>query len=92
MPIEVLACRLNHSPRQLNRGFLKAVGLPAKAYARLVQFHRALGLVQRGVGLVAAAFEAGYADQAHMTRAMRAYGGFVPSRIPTDLMVPVLLL
>ncbi|WP_412552479.1 helix-turn-helix domain-containing protein [Shimia sp. MIT1388] len=84
-----LAARAGCSTRHLNRMFGSTVGLSVKAYASLVQFHRALRLVcEAGGSLSDAAFEAGYADQAHMTRAMRRFGGFVPSAIPEGLIRP----
>ncbi|MEP2706843.1 MAG: AraC family transcriptional regulator [Roseibium sp.] len=87
--IEALAGRLDCSTRNLNRHFTGAVGISAKDYSRLAQFHRALNLVRfHGLKLVDAAFEAGYADQSHMARAMKTFGGFPPSRIPEDLSLP----
>lgn len=84
-----LAARARCSTWHLNRMFAGTVGLSVKSYASLVQFHRALRLVcEAGGSLSDAAFEAGYADQAHMTRAMRRFGGFVPSDIPDDLIRP----
>ncbi|MCP4825310.1 MAG: helix-turn-helix transcriptional regulator [Shimia sp.] len=84
-----LAARAACSTRHLNRLFGGTVGLSVKTYAALVQFHRALRLVcDAGGSLSDAAFEAGYADQAHMTRAMRRFGGFVPSDIPEGLIRP----
>lgn len=49
----------------------------------VIQFHRAIRLI-RDVGLdpATAALEAGYADQAHMTRVFRKLGGFTPARVP----------
>ncbi len=84
-----LADRAGCSTRHLNRMFASTVGLSVKAYASLVQFHRALRLVcEAGGSLSDAAFEAGYADQAHMTRAMRRFGGFAPSDVPEGLIRP----
>jgi len=84
-----LAARAACSTRHLNRLFGGTVGLSVKTYAALVQFHRALRLVcDAGGSLSDAAFEAGYADQVHMTRAMRRFGGFVPSDIPEGLIRP----
>ncbi len=88
-PVTELAARAGCSARHLNRMFGRTVGLSVKNYAALVQFHRALRLVcDAGGGLSDAAFEAGYADQAHMTRMMRRFGGFVPSDIPDGLIRP----
>lgn len=79
------------SPRHLNRLFRKNTGLDAKTYAQIIQFHRTLKLIVTGhVPIVAAASEGGYADQAHMTRAFRRFGGFTPTTVPPDLTGPAL--
>lgn len=90
--VAALATLMNRTTRQLNRSFRSEIGLCAKDYARLVQFHRALGLVQRErFSLVDSAFEAGYADQAHLTRSFQRFGGFSPARIPRNLSLPGIL-
>jgi transcriptional regulator GlxA family with amidase domain len=77
--------------RQLNRMFRSNVGLSAKTYAQLVQFHRTLKLIQcERLSITVAAFEGGYADQAHLTRAFQRFGGFTPSNVPHDLSLPML--
>lgn len=89
--IAALAALMNRSTRQLNRIFRSSVGLSAKDYARLVQFHRALGLIQKeGLTIADAGFEAGYADQAHLTRSFQRFGGFSPTEIPTNISLPCL--
>lgn len=91
MRIEKLAKFARCSTRQLNRMFRCNVGLTAKTYAQLVQFHRALKLVRSENFLITdAAFEAGYSDHAHLTRAFKRYGGFAPSNIPQELSLPTL--
>ena len=87
--IEALSTYLACSTRHLNRLFRAHIGLSAKTYAQLVQFHRALGLIRtHKLTITEAAFEGGFADQAHLTRTFRRFGGFVPSRIPPDLSLP----
>lgn len=87
--IAAMAARLACTTRQMYRLFRRHIGLTAKTYAQLVQFHRALKLITKGrVPIAAAAFEAGYADHAHMVRSFRRFGGFTPSSIPTDLSLP----
>lgn len=77
--------------RQLNRMFRSNVGLSAKTYSQLVQFHRTLKLIQcERLPITVAAFEGGYADQAHLTRAFQRFGGFTPSNVPYDLSLPML--
>ncbi|WP_370223980.1 helix-turn-helix transcriptional regulator [Hyphomonas atlantica] len=87
--IEALARFVGCTARHLNRLFRRNVGLSAKTYAQLIQFHRTLKLITNGnVPIIAAAFEGGFSDQAHMARTFRRFGGFTPSRIPTDLSLP----
>lgn len=87
--IAALAALMNRTTRQLNRIFRSSVGLSAKDYARLVQFHRALRLIQKErLSIADAAFEAGYADQAHLTRSFQRFGGFSPAKIPRNISLP----
>jgi len=62
-----------------------STGLSPKELAMVIQFHRAIRLI-RDVGLdpANAALEAGYADQAHMTRVFRKLGGFTPALMPVS--------
>lgn len=87
--IDALAKFVVCTARHLNRLFRRNVGLSAKTYAQLIQFHRTLKLITHGnVPIIAAAFEGGYSDHAHMARTFRRFGGFTPSGIPTDLSLP----
>jgi len=89
--IKELATYAACTSRQLGRLFHTHVGLSAKIYAQIVQFHRTLTLLQnRPISIAAAAFEGGYADQAHLSRAFQRFGGFTPSTIPKDLSIPTL--
>lgn len=89
--IEALAEYVACTTRHLNRLFRRNVGLSAKTYAQLIQFHRTLKLITRGnVPITVAAFEGGYSDQAHMARTFRRFGGFPPSGIPADLSLPAI--
>ena len=86
---EALAKFVACTARHLNRLFRRNVGLTAKNYAQLIQFHRTLKLITNGdVPIVSAAFEGGYSDHAHMARNFRRFGGFTPSGIPTELSLP----
>jgi AraC-like DNA-binding protein len=79
----------NHSTRHILRTFRNMVGLSVKLYARIIQFHRALNLLQNAdLSSTDVALECGYADQAHMIRAFQKFGGFSPNRIPANLSLP----
>ncbi|ODS96873.1 MAG: hypothetical protein ABS47_01065 [Devosia sp. SCN 66-27] len=70
------------SERTVQRLVVKATGLPPKAFAAVLQFHRSLRLLRdHRLTLAGAALEAGFADQAHMSRVFQRLGGFSPARI-----------
>ena len=69
------------TPRQLTRIWRQMTGFAPKNYAMILQFQQALRLMeQTDLSASDAAFEAGYADQAHMSRAFLRFGGFSPAR------------
>ncbi len=78
-PVPVLAGALGLGERQLRRRFAAAVGYGPKTFARVERFRAALALVRAGEPLARAAAEAGYADQAHMTREMAVLAGRTPA-------------
>lgn len=87
--INQIADATHHSARHILRMFRNMVGLPVKKYARIVQFQRALKLLSDNkLASADVAFEAGYADQAHMIRAFKSFGGFSPANIPANLHLP----
>jgi len=92
LDVDRLARHVGLTTRHLSRLWRAHVGLSPKTYAQIIRFHRALRLLrdELGGGLtpIAAAYEAGYADQAHMARAFRRFGGFAPSGIPEGLNLP----
>jgi AraC-like DNA-binding protein len=76
------------SERTVRRILLRSTGLAPKAFAAILQFHRALRLLRdHHLSPAAAAIEAGYADQPHMNRVFRRMGGFSPARLPDVTLV-----
>ncbi|SFB52499.1 transcriptional regulator, AraC family [Amycolatopsis marina] len=87
--LEVLLARLNAGvsrvgdavhdldlgPRQLRRKFTEAVGYGPATYLRVARLQRALAVAPRVAGLSTLATEAGYADQAHLSRDCRDLTG-----------------
>jgi AraC-like DNA-binding protein len=68
------------SDRTLRRDVAKVVGLPLRTLAGILRFQRAMALLAADAGsLSEVAAAAGYADQAHMTRGFRRFGGFTPA-------------
>jgi AraC-like DNA-binding protein len=80
-PVPALADASGIGERQLRRRFAAAVGYGPKTFARIARFQRALALLRAGEPAAGAAYAAGYADQAHMTREMRALAGRTPSAL-----------
>jgi AraC-like DNA-binding protein len=60
------------------RAFHQAYGLAPSDYQRQLRLHAARRLLSRGVPPAVAAAEAGFADQAHLTRWFRRYYGITP--------------
>jgi len=81
------------SARQLQRRFVAAVGYGPKTFQRVLRFQRVLDLgrndTRGGRDLASLALDAGFADQAHMTREFQDLGGLTPgalvSRIDSTL-------
>jgi AraC-like DNA-binding protein len=70
--------------RQLRRRFHAAVGYGPKILARVLRFQRLLELLDRSgprASLAAAAADAGYADQAHMTIECARLAGLPPTAL-----------
>ncbi len=61
--------------RQLHRRSLAAFGYGPKVLARIRRLQRALALARGGTAFARTAAEAGYADQAHLAREVRALAG-----------------
>ena len=78
-----VAYRLGLSERQLRRRFEAAVGYGPKVLARVLRLQRFLTLAAAGTepGLARLAFDAGYSDQAHLTRECAALTGATPSEL-----------
>jgi AraC-like DNA-binding protein len=82
--VHALARELELSGRQLQRRVAAATGHGPKALQRVLRLQGLLALVgtDRGPrGLAQLAAEAGYADQPHMTREMRALTGLAPAAL-----------
>jgi hypothetical protein len=67
--------------RQLRRRFADAVGYGPKTLQRILRFQRFLALAETSRDLARLALEAGYADQAHLTRECRRLSGLPPAAL-----------
>jgi hypothetical protein len=69
------------SLRTVRRRFLLATGLSPKAIQQIERAQQATALLEQGVSLLDVVDQASYADQPHMTRALRHYIGYTPAQI-----------
>lgn len=82
LAIGQLALQLGMGLRSLQTAFLAAVGLTAKEYARVRQLQATIRQLDADdAALADTALAAGFADQAHATRAVRAFAGLTPARL-----------
>ncbi|MBX7482131.1 helix-turn-helix domain-containing protein [Qipengyuania qiaonensis] len=75
-------CKVNNrSPAYVSRAFSKTFGTSPAAFRLEAQVQQALRLIDgRELSLAGIAAEAGFADQAHMTRAVKAVTGQTPGK------------
>ncbi|MBO0789666.1 MAG: helix-turn-helix domain-containing protein [Ktedonobacteraceae bacterium] len=69
------------SLRTVRRRFLFATGLTYKAIEQIERAKQAAAFLEQGVSLLDAAYQAGYADQSHMTRSLKHFIGYTPAHI-----------
>ena len=74
--VEDLASHAGISRRQLERVFLRRVGIGPKLFSRIVRFQRLLRAPQRDWAVMAA--DSGYFDQAHLIHDFREFTGQSP--------------
>lgn len=79
---ELVAAQLGISERQLRRRCQAAVGYGPLMLARILRFRRFLSRIDAGAAdLARLAAEAGYADQAHLTRESARLAGLTPAAL-----------
>ena len=69
------------SRRSTQRHFLLATGMTHTMFRRIRRARYAARLLKQGVSIVDTVHEAGYYDQAHLTRSLRRLIGVTPARI-----------
>jgi AraC-like DNA-binding protein len=72
---------LDVSTRTVRRRFLQATGLTPKGIHQIERAQQAMYLLQEGMPILDVVFRAGYADQPHMTRALKHFIGQTPAQI-----------
>lgn len=81
---DVLQCRLSKrstelSQRSVQRRFLQATGVTQGTVRQIERARYATLLLQQGISIPDVVLEAGYFDQAHLTRSLRYYIGLTPA-------------
>jgi AraC-like DNA-binding protein len=69
------------SPGRFMHAFTETVGIPLRPYLRWLKLERAGAALAAGATLGEAAYGAGFADAAHMTRTFRSMFGVAPSEV-----------
>jgi hypothetical protein len=81
----VKAVLAGHPPemslRTVRRRFLFATGLTYKVISQIERAKQTADLLERGLSLLDGAYQAGYADQSHMTRSLKHFIGYTPAHI-----------
>lgn len=87
VPVSVLTSELRWSRKRLRAAFLDEIGFPAKLIGRMLRYRSAVDLAVSHPAmpwsLVAVA--AGYSDQAHLHRDVRAFAGTTPGKLRREL-------
>jgi AraC-like DNA-binding protein len=81
---DAVAAEVGLSERQFRRRSQAAAGYGPKTLQRVLRFHRFVRLLDAAPAppdLAALAAQAGYADQAHLTRECSALSGFTPATL-----------
>ena len=79
--IKKLATSLDISTRQLNRKFLRVIGISPKKFTAINRFQKALFLKQSGANTQDVLTHTGYYDQAHFIHDFQQYGDSSPEHI-----------
>ena len=74
-PVGAIADRCGLSPRHLQRRCLTGFGYGPKTLARILRLQRAVALARSGRPFAEVGSTAGYADQAHLSREVKALAG-----------------
>lgn len=72
------------SRRSVQRHFRRATGMTLSCYHQIERARHAAGLLIGGRSILDVTFDAGYFDQAHLTRSMRQLIGMTPARLVSE--------
>jgi AraC-like DNA-binding protein len=80
--VHAVARAVGMSERSLHRDVVRWSGLAPKSLARILRMQRCLAALRAGrMPLALLALRLGYADQAHMTRELKALAGVTPREV-----------
>jgi AraC-like DNA-binding protein len=79
--LDALATEVGLSPSRLMHVFTESLGIPLRPYLAWLKLQRAAHAISTGRPLADAAYAAGFADAAHMTRTFRKMFGVTPSSL-----------
>ncbi|MFI5936787.1 helix-turn-helix domain-containing protein [Actinoplanes sp. NPDC051494] len=83
LTVAAIADSCGLSPRHLQRRCASSFGYAPKTLTRIVRFQRAMGLARAGRPFAEVSVLAGYADQAHLSRDVRALAGLPLGQLVT---------
>jgi methylphosphotriester-DNA--protein-cysteine methyltransferase len=69
------------SSRSIQRRFINVCGMSHTALRQIERARSAARLLTRGVSISEAQYQAGFYDQAHLTRSLKRYVGITPAAI-----------
>ncbi len=69
------------SPRSVQRRFLRTTGLTQRYLQYIERAQQAVALLRQGVSITDTVFQAGFADQPHLTKALKRLIGQTPAEI-----------
>ena len=72
------------SRRSVQRHFVRATGMTLGSFQQIERARHAANLLMSGRSILDTAFEAGYFDQAHLTRSLKKLIGMTPSRLTQE--------
>ncbi|MEW2520741.1 helix-turn-helix domain-containing protein [Actinacidiphila alni] len=87
-PVAGIAAGARLGERQLRRRCEAAFGYGPKTLGRVLRMQRALELARRGTAFADVAVRAGYADQAHLSREVKALAGVPLGRLVAPAPAP----
>jgi AraC-like DNA-binding protein len=74
------------APRTVRHRFLRATGLTRGYIRQIERAQRAAAMLRQGATILDTVEEAGYFDQPHLTRSLKAWVGYTPAQLVRDRM------